>query len=62
MVKDEATGLLGLRDLLIAAGDQEETSYFLAQKCVFKEKLAPRGSMELIRQDAKRPTGRTGGP
>jgi hypothetical protein len=36
MVKDEATGLLGLRDLLIAAGDQEETSYFLAQKCQSK--------------------------
>jgi hypothetical protein len=30
-------------------------SYFLAQKCVFKEKRAPRGSTELIRQTQKGP-------
>src|ERR1017187_7187467 len=32
-------------------------SYFLAQKCVFKEKRAPRGSMELIRLTQKGPPG-----
>jgi hypothetical protein len=37
-------------------------SYFLAQKCVFKEKRAPRGSMELIRQTQKGPPGEPVGP
>jgi hypothetical protein len=39
-----------------------ESSYFLAQKCVFKEKRAPRGSMELIRQTQKGPPGEPVGP
>jgi hypothetical protein len=49
-----SVGLAGRQSL---NRDSLGPSYFLAQKCVFKEKRAPRGSMELIRQDAKGPLG-----
>jgi hypothetical protein len=55
-------GLLLARKIQRFRFNDLRDSYFLAQKCVFKEKRAPRAAMEPIRQTQKGPPGEPVGP